>query len=168
MELLRVLEGKEKHSRLINQSACVCMMCTAPQHVASISVFCCVPPLFYPSQRLVTVEDIFVVENKSGFHRLRPLHQQQNSPILRNSVFRCDYYKSVQVNMCPCVCLCPCGVLTDEPVNTPSVSNIGGVYCSGFGSGRTRVCLFGFQVSNETRNSLSQSHNVYPLGLTVQ
>lgn len=80
------LEGKEKHSRLINQSACVCMMCTAPQHVASISVFCCVPPLSYPSQRLVTIEDIFVVENKSGFHRLRPL-QQQNSPILCNSVF---------------------------------------------------------------------------------
>ncbi len=63
-----LLEGKEKTFQ-INQS--ICVMCAAPQHVASISVFCCVPPLFYPSQRLVTIEDVFVVENKSfqtGFH----------------------------------------------------------------------------------------------------
>ena len=83
--------------------------------------------------------------------------------IIRASRLRC-----VSVCVCVCVCVCPCGVLTDELVNTLSVSNIGGVYCSGFGSGRTWVCLFGFQVSNETRNSLSQSHSVYPLGLTVQ
>lgn len=67
-----LLEGKEKTFQ-INQSICVCLCVSvlAPQHVASISVFCCVPPLFYPSQRLVTIEGDFLVENKSfltGFH----------------------------------------------------------------------------------------------------
>lgn len=51
----------------INQSICVCLhvTCAAPPHVALISAFCWVPPLFYPSERLVTTEDVLVVQNKS-------------------------------------------------------------------------------------------------------
>lgn len=42
-------------------------MCATPPHVASISALYSVPPLLYPSQKLVTTEDVFVVQNKS-FH----------------------------------------------------------------------------------------------------
>lgn len=67
-----------KQSGLINKPLCGCMcaclcvcpMCIVPPHVALISAFFCVPPIFYPSQRLVTTEDVSLVENKSIFSDL--------------------------------------------------------------------------------------------------
>lgn len=60
-------ERRKKKSRLINQSVCARVMCATPPHVASISALYSVPPLLYPLQKLVTTEDVFVVQNKS-FH----------------------------------------------------------------------------------------------------
>lgn len=89
---------------------CVCVCCVVPQHVASISVLCCVPPLFYPSQRLVTIEDVFMVKNKSvltGFliQSVFLMFLQQKKQILCNIVL---LEKIVQVKMYPCVFVCVC------------------------------------------------------------
>ena len=56
----------------------------------------------------------------------------------------------VCVRVCVCTCVracvrarvCCCGVLTDEPVNRPSVSDIRAVYCFAFRSGRSELFIW--------------------------
>lgn len=132
-------------------------MCCA-SHVASITVFCFVPQLLLPveetsdhSRHFCGLKNSVLTRFHSGF----VLCARKRITILCKERYRADYCESIQVKMC--VCVSSCGVLTDEPLNRPSVSDIPAVYCSGFRSGSPLSCLFGLQVSNETRNSLSLS-----------
>lgn len=70
-------------------------MCATPPHVASISALYSVPPLLYPSQKLVTTEDVFVVQNKSfhieiyiGFVPFFSFHYDSEYVTAKNPVLR--------------------------------------------------------------------------------
>lgn len=102
-------------------------MCAASPHVASISAFCCVLPLFHPSQKLVTTVDGFMVQNKWSYFGF---HIKFSSLFYTIIILNFSQQKTVASSIARvsrfslCVYIRRCSVLTDEPVNIPGVSDI--------------------------------------------